>query len=241
MDKRSVVPRVEPLDALLEAQQRKKPRIQKGVLLWAVSRHSHYPWREPGKTPYEVLIGEVWLGQTTPILAVCLYDCLIEHFHSLRDLAEATEADLTNILSEFRVQEHEQHFKALAEAVFKEGKGDMPKGFEQFFQALGLDYHSIRAVMCFGYGLPVAVIDSKVVRMLSRIFAKTLPSRPDQGLLNALGQSLLAESNPQQYNWGLLDLAELTCRRVEPLCTQCPVGEVCDYITTEGSVGHVYR
>lgn len=240
MLKRSGVPGAEPLEALIEALERKKPHIQKGIFLWAVSTHPHYPWREAGKAPYEAFIGEVWLSQTTPASAVHVYDRLVQRFHSLRDLAEATDADLTDVLSELRFQEHERHFKTMAETVWKEGEGEMPRGSETLFQALGLERHSIKAVMCFGYGLPVAVIDSNVARMLARIFAGSLPSHPEQGLLDALGQSLLAESNPQQHNWGLLDLAESICRRAEPLCTQCPVIKVCDHANTEGGARHVY-
>lgn len=233
------VPGAEPLDALIEVLDKKKPRIQKGVLQWSVGSHPRYPWREVGKGPYEVLIGEVWLNQTSPTAAVHIYDRLVERFHSLRELAEASEADLSGMFSELRVQGNEHYFKTMAEMLWKEGKGEMPGGSEPFFQALGLEHHSIRAVMCFGYGLPVAVIDSNVARMLSRIFGKTLPPRPARGLLNALGQSLLAEGNPQQYNRGLLDLAEFVCRHVNPLCTHCPVREVCDHVDNpEGGVSH---
>ena len=49
----------EPLYALRKALEEKRLQIQEGVLSWATSNLPRYPWRQSGKTPYEVLIGEL--------------------------------------------------------------------------------------------------------------------------------------------------------------------------------------
>lgn len=229
MDKQTKGGSGELLRALKEALEEKKLQIQKGVLLWAANNLPRYPWRQFGKTPYEVLIGEVWLKETNSIVAVRIYHRFLERFISIRALVEAREDDLANVLSSFHLEQHSQRIRVLSESLLRQGKGGMPRDSESFLKASGLEHHSIRAIMCFGYNLPVAVIDSNAVRMLSRLFSHTLPPRPAQGLLQAVGESLLPDNNPQCYNCGLLDLAELICRYEDPLCTQCPVGKVCDY------------
>jgi len=117
----------------------------------------------------------------------------------------------------------------MVKSLLKEGKGDLTRDSESFSRASGLEHHRIRAILCFGYGLPIAIIDANVSRMLSRLFSNTLPSRPAQGLLQAIGENLLPYGNFQCYNSGLLELAEVVCQDEVPQCPRCPVGDVCDY------------
>ncbi len=84
--------------------------------------------------------------------------------------------------------------------------------------------------MCFGYGLPVAVVDSNAARMLSRLFGDSLPSQPSQGLLRAIAEVLAPGIEIETYNRGFLDLSESICTDKEPLCERCPVSQVCDYL-----------
>lgn len=217
------------LQELMVALAEKRPQIHQGVLSWGTASRLRYPWRQSGKAAYEVLVGELWLQKATCDSAVRVYDGLVQSFDSIQTLAEASEDRLTNFLSRFRLQQHTQHIRVLAERLLKEGKGEMPRDEASLVKASELKQHSIRAIMCFGYGLPVAIIDPHAERMLSRLFSYTLPLRPDQGLLHAMGETLLPGVNPQLYNRALLDLAESVCRYENPLCRQCPVEEVCDY------------
>lgn len=191
MEKQSRTGSGESLQALREALREKRDRIQKDILSWAANNLPRYPWRQPGRTPYEVLIGEVCLRETAPVVAVRAYHRFLQHFISIRDLAEAREDDLIDILSISHLQQYAHRIRALAENLLKAGKGHLPGDSESFARVCGLEYHSVKAIMCFGYGFSTAVIDSNAVRMLSRLFGDTLPSRPAPGLLQAIGESLL--------------------------------------------------
>ena len=220
----------EPLYALGETLDEKRLQIQEGVLSWAMSNLPRYPWRQAGKTPYEVLIGELWLKETSSVVATRVYQDFVQHFLSIESLAEAREDDITVVLSSFGLRQYAQHIRIMVDSLLKEGRGDLPRDSESFVRASRLENHRVMTILCFGYGLPVAVIDANVARMLSRLFGDSLPSRPAQGLLQAIGESLLPYRSPQHYNRGLLDLAEIVCRDEDPTCTRCPVKEVCDYI-----------
>jgi len=219
----------EALRGLERALEQKRLEIQRSVCSWSASNHPHYAWRQVGRTPYEVLIGEVWLREASPGLASRVYAPFLERFRSLQVLAEAAEDDLLEVLSQFDLEHCARRVKLLAQAIAKEGNGQIPKDSWLLARASGLQHHSIRIILCFGYGLPVAVVDSNIERMLTRLFSSTLPSRPVQGLLHAIAEGLLPYTDAQHYNAGLLDLAELVCKREDPLCRQCPVGEPCDY------------
>ncbi len=218
----------ELLQALKLALERKRHPVQEGVLLWASSNSPRYPWRQPGKTPYEVFLGEFWLKETTPAAAISVYEPFLKRFPSVRALAEVSTEDVKNILASLNLKEHAYRIKQVVDALLREGRGGLPRDSESFLKASGFEPHIIRIIMCFGYNLPVAVIDANVARMLFRLFEESLPTRPPLGLLGAIAESLLPGRNPQRYNSGLLDIAELICRDEDKLCGQCSVIEACD-------------
>lgn len=215
------------LQKLMEALQEKKVRIQEGVFSWTGSNTTRPPWRRTGSTPYEVVIGEILLGKTTYAVANRVFRRFIHRFPSTNSLAEASEDELARLIG-YYPKRHVAYVKAVVQGLLKEGIERVPKD-SYALRALGLEHHSIRCIMCFGYGVHLAVIDSNVSRMLSRVFHKNLPAKPSGGLIQAMGETLLPEFNPAQYNASLLDLAEQICRIARPLCVQCSVRDVCDY------------
>lgn len=229
MVKQSITGSGEPFHALREAVEARRRHIQEGVLSWATNNFPRYPWRQSGKTPYEVLIGEAWLKQTSSSVAVRVYQRFVQQFLSIKALSEAEEGDVTDVCCSFGLERPAQYIKMMVKSLLKEGKGELPRNSETFAKASGLEHQHVKSIFCFGYGMPIAVVDVNVARMLSRLFRHAIPSPPAQGLLQAIGESLLPFGNPQSYNGGLLDLAELICRDIDPLCHRCPIGEVCDY------------
>ena len=225
----SMVGSGEPFHTLREALEGRRQHIQEGILLWATNNLPRYPWRQSGRTPYEVLIGEAWLKQTSSSVAVRVYQRFVQKFLSVKALSEAEEDNVTDICHSFGLGRSAEYIKMMVQRLLKEGKGCLPSDSESFAKTSGLEHHHIRAIFCFGYGMPIAIVDDNVARMLSRLFRYTLPSPPAPGLLQAIGDNLLPFGNPQCYNCGLLDLAELICRDKHPLCQQCPVDGLCDY------------
>ena len=217
------------LQELMDALTRKKGRIQEGVFSWTGSITARSPWRRMGSTPYEVVIGEILLGKTTYAVAARVYRRFIHHFPTISSLAEASENELARVIGYYCPKRHIAYVKAVIEGLVKEGIEKVPKD-SYALRALGLEHHSIRCIMCFGYGVHLSVMDSNVSRMLSRVFHNDLPVKPSAGLIQAMGETLLPEFNPAQYNASLLDLAEQICRIARPLCVQCSVRDVCDYV-----------
>jgi A/G-specific adenine glycosylase len=219
----------EPFHALGEALEARRLQIQEGILTWSANNPLRYPWRQPGRTPYEVLVGEAWLKLTSSTLAVRIYQRFVQQFLSVKALAEAEEDNVAEICRNFGLGRSAEYIKMMVNRLLKEGKGRLPSDSETFARTTGLEQYHIQAIFCFGYGMPIAIVDDNVARMLSRLFRYTLPYPPAPGLLQTIGENLLPFGNPQCYNCGLLDLAELICRNKNPLCPRCPVDEFCDY------------
>ena len=103
----------------------------------------------------------------------------------------------------------------------------------------GLGDYSATAILSFGHGVPAAVLDTNVERILLRVFGNTLPHRPSLGLMREVAERLLPKDRHRQYNYGLLDLGRLICRYSNPKCGECPLNSVCDFY--DESSGRVTR
>jgi A/G-specific adenine glycosylase len=231
MQKPTVTKETQSLRELMEALRTKKGRIQEGVFSWTSSNIARYPWRRVGSTPYEVLIGEILIEKTTYAVATRVYGSFLRHFSSFSALAEANEDELARALDFSYLKRHGTFIKSVIQDLLKKGIAGVPKD-SYALRALGLQAHNINAIMCFGYGLHLAVIDSNVSRMLPRLFHDSLPAQPSRGLIQAIGEALLPDFNSGHYNSSLLDLAERICSVARPLCVQCSVPDVCDYAST---------
>ena len=228
MERLTVTKESQSLQELAEALRTKKGRIQDGVLSWAGSSIARYPWRRCGSTPYEVLIGEILIGKTTYAVANRVYRRFLRRFPSFSALVEANEDELAQDLDFSHMKRYGNLIKLVIQDLLKERMVKVP-GDSYALRALGLQAHNVNAIMCFGYGFHLAVIDSNVSRMLSRLFHKNLPAQPSRGLIQAIGEALLPDRNTAQYNANLLDLADQICSFARPLCAQCTVPDVCEY------------
>jgi A/G-specific adenine glycosylase len=212
------------------AIKEKRERLNHSILDWSLTHLRAYPWREPERTPYEVLIAEVLLKRTTATAVARLYDSFIHQFPTTKTITTATEEQLVSALSNVGLQrQRTKAIKALARHLTEEQGGKIPSELDHLLDIPGLGAYSARAVLSFGFGIPVAVVDANVERILSRVFQNVLLQRPPGSLFQELASSLLPSESHKKHNLGLLDLGALTCRYIDPLCPECPLTSICDY------------
>ena len=119
--------------------------------------------------------------------------------------------------------------KQLAGWLLSNHDGDIPDDLEGLLEVPGLGDYSATAILSFGYGVPAAVLDTNVERILLRVFGNTLPPRPPRTMLREVAQKLLPKEGHREYNYGLLDLGRLICKYADPRCGECPLTSVCDF------------
>ena len=228
MERDAIIPDSEtiiPLPARRDA-------LQTAVLNWASFNGRAFPWRDPRSTPYQILIAELLLKRTTAVAASRLYPPFLHKYPTLRELAMASEDELTRDL--VTVGLYVQRAKTivqLCQYIDEHESGTVPASLERLKMVPGLGDYSARAILSFGHRVPAAVVDANVARILHRVFQTAMPRRPSQGLLQSVADSLMPKrgKNHQMYNFGLLDIGALVCRYVNPKCDACPLRGLCDY------------
>ncbi len=208
----------------------KRSEFQAAVLRWAKSNIRRYPWRNKCRSPYEIMVAELLLKRTTAAAAARIYEPFLRKYPGVYALAQATEEELTQDFKSVGL--YTQRAKAvakLAQHLIEQETGSIPNILDRLVKTPGLGNYSARAVLSFGYGMPEAVVDANVVRVLTRVFQQDMPKRPTANLLQKLADTLLPEKSHREFNFTLLDLGALVCRYVNPQCSLCPLSDICDY------------
>ncbi len=199
------------------------------VLQWGGQNFSDFPWRN-SRSPYEILVAELILKRTTAAAAARAYEDFLVRFPSLQVVASASDEELVKTLSIVGLQhQRARSMKQLAGWLLSKLDGDIPRDLEGLLEVPGLGEYSATAILSFAYGVPAAVLDTNVERILLRVYGNTLPSRPSRTMLRQVAQNLLPKEGHREYNYGLLDLGRLICKYGNPKCGECPLTSVCDF------------
>jgi adenine-specific DNA glycosylase len=82
------------------------PWLRRRLLSWFEQSGRSFPWREPGRTPYEVVVAEILLQRTTAAGVARSYPEFIERYPSWTALAQAPPGDLEHALRPLGLWRH---------------------------------------------------------------------------------------------------------------------------------------
>lgn len=116
-----------------------------------------------------------------------------------------------------------------ARIVAEEQAGYFPKTYETIKALPGVGDYTAAAIASFAYGLPHAVVDGNVYRLLSRYFDLDIPIDVSAGkkAFQKLADSLLDIKNPGAWNQAMMDFGSQVCRPRNPDCLICPLQDQC--------------
>ena len=208
----------------------KMAEFRRLLVCWASSHTRAYPWRSHNRSAYDLLVAEILLKRTTAASAARTYESFLRRYPNLQGLINTTESQLVEAFSPVGL--HYQRASAVAKMARYLGEhhaGMLPCSLESLLRIPGLGHYSARAILSFGYGVPAAIVDGNVTRVLGRVFRTILPERVNQSLLQAFADRLLPNHLHREYNFAILDLGALVCRPSHPQCHACPLTSLCDY------------
>jgi A/G-specific adenine glycosylase len=219
---------------LVQAIITRSKAIQDGLVAFAQGgERRSYPWRKQDCTPYEVLVAELLLKRTTATIASRTYADILSRFPTPPALKDAELNDVAAILAPLGLNwQRARSMKAMALHLLEHEDGKVPNDLQRLLRVPGLGDYGARAVLSFSYGVPAAIVDSNVERVLRRVFYTSMPEKPNLRLYQAMADTLLPQDRHREFNFGMLDLGALVCRPVAPLHQQCPLSKVCDYYRT---------
>lgn len=186
------------------------------------------PWKNE-KDPYKIWLSEIILQQTRALQGMPYYLNFTTTYPTAKDMAAAKDEDVFRIWQGLGYYNRCKNMLATARYIANELGGKFPDTYEHIISLKGVGPYTAAAIASFAFGLPHAVVDGNVFRVLSRYFGIETPFDTTEGkrIFAELAQQLLAADNSEGYNQAIMDLGATVCTPRNPLCNKCPLQKNC--------------
>lgn len=197
------------------------------ITLWYRQNKRNLPWRKTND-PYRIWLSEIILQQTRVEQGRSYYLKFIDHYPTVNDLADAGEQEILNDWQGLGYYNRARNLHAAARHIRDNFSGNFPDSYEDIRQLKGIGDYTAAAISSFAFGIPKAVVDGNVYRLLSRCFDIDIPidSTAGKKYFQKLADSLLDPSNPGEHNQAIMELGALVCSP-SPDCSRCPLQNIC--------------
>jgi len=185
---------------------------------WYHRAHRDLPWRRTCD-PYAIWISEVMLQQTRVAAVIPYYQRFLERFPDAAALAEAPEPELLALWSGLGYYSRARNLQKAAQQIVESGA--FPKDYSAILALSGVGTYTAAAIASISFGLPHAVVDGNVRRVLARW---TNDGHADA---QQIANHLLDRRDPARWNQAVMELGATICLPREPLCGECPVASHC--------------
>jgi A/G-specific adenine glycosylase len=180
------------------------------------------PWKGESD-PYRIWLSEIILQQTRVEQGTAYYKKFISFFPTIVDLANASEKDIFKNWEGLGYYTRCRNLIATARIIAFEYGGLFPSAYPEILALPGIGQYTAAAISSFAFGLPYAVIDGNVERIIARYFGISTPVGSAAGKKEyiRIAADLLDIKNPAVYNQAIMDFGATICKPQNPLCVHC--------------------
>jgi len=195
---------------------------------WYEANKRDLPWRQT-QNPYFIWLSEVILQQTRVQQGLPYYNRFVTEFPTLTHLAKAPLEKVLHCWQGLGYYSRARNLHEAAKQIVDQFGGEFPNNYEDIRKLKGIGPYTAAAIGSFSFGLPHAVVDGNVYRVLSRHFGihEAIDTPAGQRLFANLAQQLLDVKQPALYNQSIMEFGALQCVPVNPLCESCIFSHSC--------------
>jgi A/G-specific adenine glycosylase len=203
------------------------------VLAW-FSRHARdLPWREPGTTPWSVLVSEIMLQQTPVARVVPAYRSWLARWPTPAALAAEPAGEAIRQWGRLGYPRRALRLHETATIVTARHGGIVPDDIDALLALPGIGSYTAAAVASFAFGQRHAVLDTNVRRVLARLVdGQPRPRSTPSPAERRMAESLLPGEPAIAARWSVavMELGALVCTAASPRCADCPVARHCTWL-----------
>ena len=201
------------------------------ILRWYAENGRDLPWRRT-RDPYAVWLSEIILQQTRVAQGRAYWERFMERFPSVESLASAPEDEVMRLWQGLGYYSRARNLHAAAKQIV--ALGGFPSTLEGIRKLKGVGDYTAAAIGSIAFGLPAAVVDGNVYRVLARYFGIATPvgTTAAKKEFTDLAQKLLPADSPAAFNQGMMDFGATCCTPANPACLTCPLQPGCQAFRT---------
>ncbi len=207
-----------------------QPDFATVVSRWFQQNARDLPWREPGVTPWAILVSEVMLQQTPVVRVVPAWQAWLARWPEPAALAADTPAEAIRMWGRLGYPRRAVRLRECAVAIVDRHGGQVPDRLEQLLALPGVGTYTARAVAAFAYGQRHPVVDTNVRRVVCRAVAGEPDAGPGTPPADLVATEELLPTEPAAAalaSAAFMELGAVICTARSPRCTACPVESVC--------------
>lgn len=144
--------------------------VRVALFTWWHANARDLPWRFGRTTPWGVLVCEVMSQQTQMSRVVPYWTTWMRVWPDTQALAKASTAEVITAWGRLGYPRRALRLQECARVVEQRCGGELPRSYDELMSLPGIGDYTASAVMSFAYGKRIAVIDTNVRRVLSRVF-----------------------------------------------------------------------
>jgi A/G-specific adenine glycosylase len=204
----------------------KRRGISALLIDWYGRSHRDFPWRQTSD-PYRVWVSEIMLQQTRAQAVVPYFERFLGRFPTAQALAAAEEEEALALWSGLGYYSRARNLLRAAKLV--EAAGAFPADYAALRALPGVGDYTAAAVASIAFGLPYAVLDGNVMRVVARMEndAAEIASARTRERFRAIAQEWLDPLRPGVFNQALMELGATVCLPRNPRCPACPLQARC--------------
>ncbi len=202
--------------------------FSRNLLTWSQTFDRQMPWKDRTDA-YAIWLSEIILQQTRVAQGMPYYIRFIEAFPTVFDLAKADEQEVMRLWQGLGYYSRARNLHFTAQQVADEFGGIFPDNYDGLLKLKGIGPYTAAAIASFAFGLPHAVVDGNVFRVLARYSANFIDIGTPAGKkeFTQLANQLLDKKQPGRFNQAIMDLGALICKPANPSCKECPLQKKC--------------
>lgn len=226
------------------------------LLTWFRENGRDLPWRQT-RDPYAIWLSEIILQQTQVRQGRDYWERFMHRWPTVEALAAATEDEVLREWQGLGYYSRARNLHHAAQQIV--ALGHFPDTLDEIRQLKGVGDYTAAAIGSIAFGLPAAVVDGNVYRVLARHFGIDTAINTTDGkktftalaqvllpvLSKSVGDSRSGECGVRSencsvavYNQAIMDFGAMMCTPQAPRCVECPLIESC-VAFRDGRVGEL--
>jgi A/G-specific adenine glycosylase len=201
------------------------------MIEWFKINGREFPWRKE-KDPYKILIAEVMLQRTRANQVVPVYEDFVSQFPNLESVILVGSDEIDKYMKRLGLLWRTDLLMKMVRTISGEFHGVVPSNRDELLSIPGIGDYIADAMIVFAFGGRRIVIDTNIVRIVSRFFGLKIKgeirrNKEFVGFCQSLAEHMDVEQI-KSFNWALIDHPSNVCKPI-PCCESCPLSSKCDY------------
>jgi A/G-specific adenine glycosylase len=200
---------------------------------WFEDAARDLPWRDPGCSPWGILVSEIMLQQTPVVRVLPVWLDWMQRWPTPAHLASEPSGAAVRHWGRLGYPRRALRLHAAAQAIMADHDGEIPTTRDELLTLPGVGTYTAAAVAAFAFGRRETVVDTNIRRVHARLMggsALPAPALTSAEMKRAVALMPDGADLSVRWNAAVMELGAVICTARAPQCDACPVMDACAWV-----------